>query len=74
MVGDVRLALERDGDDVLGLIVVEGPKHEMVQGFGFFGGSVMRGRCVDWQCASSSHEPPRDAVAEASGVERIVVG
>jgi hypothetical protein len=27
------LAAQRDGDDFLGLIVVQGAKHEIVQGF-----------------------------------------
>ena len=33
MVGDVGLARQRDGDDVLGLVIVQRSKHEAVQGF-----------------------------------------
>ena len=32
MVGDVGLARQRDGDDVLGLVIVKRSKHEIVQG------------------------------------------
>jgi hypothetical protein len=33
MVGDAGFPLEWDGDDIHGLVVVEGAKHEIVQGF-----------------------------------------
>ena len=53
IVGDVRFAVERDGDDVERLVVVEGTKHEAVQRLGLFVGSaVMRSGCGYGQTAS----------------------
>jgi len=41
MVGDTGFAAEGDADDFLGLVIVKGAKHEIMQGFDLFGISAL---------------------------------
>jgi hypothetical protein len=48
MVGDARLAGERDGHDLLRLVVIERLKDEFVEVFDVFGSATVRGGLSDF--------------------------